>query len=146
VYLVGDADRERGLTRLRNHYADGRLTVEELDERVDVLARARTTRELGMALRDLPYGRVDSELVPRLVALRRSPVGVAVARRLARIALAAALLALWLCVSVVSLAALAVWQLAAGPSAEVVAVFALAWFAVTWLSWRIWRAGGTRRA
>ena len=72
-------------------------------------------------------------------------LGEAVARRRVRIATAARCS----CLAVherVSLAALAIAQLAAGPSADVAAVFALAWFAVTWLSWRIWRAGGARRA
>jgi hypothetical protein len=144
VYLVGDADRDRALGLLRSHYAEGRLSVEELVDRVELLAGARTTRDMRIALRDLPHGRVESELLPRLVALRSSPAGEAVARRIARIALATTMLVLWLSVSVVLLGALAVWQLAEGPSAEAATIFALAWVAVTWLSWRIWR-GRARR-
>lgn len=140
MYLVGDADRERGLARLRRHYADGRLSVEELADRAEVLARARTTREMRIALRDLPYGDVESELVPRLVAVRSSTLGEAVAPRVARLAMAAALLVLWLSASLVLLAALGVSQLVAGPSTEVAAAFTLAWVALTWLLWRIWRA------
>ena len=32
---VGDADREAVAAQLREHYADGRLTLEELNERLD---------------------------------------------------------------------------------------------------------------
>jgi hypothetical protein len=146
VYLVGDADRERGLARLRRDYADGRLSAEELADRAELVTRARTTRELRIALRDLPFGRVESELVPRLVALRSSAAGEAVARRVVRLAVAATLLVAWLSASVVLLATLALSQLVAGPSSELAAVFALAWVAVTWLSWRAWRGGARRTA
>jgi hypothetical protein len=145
MHLVGDADRERSLARLRRHYADGRLSVEELDDRAGVLTGARTTRELRIALRDLPNGLLESELVPRLAALRWSSAGEAVAGRLARVAVAVALLVAWLWASLVLLVALAVWQLVAGPSLGAAAAFALAWAAVTWLSWRIWRRGSPAR-
>lgn len=143
VYLVGDADRERGLARLRRHYADGRLTVDELAARAEVLTRARTTRELRTALRDLPYGRMESELLPRLVALRSSSLGEAV-DRLARLAVAAALLAFWLSASLVLLVALAVTELFGAATAKAAAAFMLVWVAVTWLSWRVWRRGVAR--
>jgi Domain of unknown function (DUF1707) len=145
VHLVGDADRERGLAGLRRHYAEGRLSVEELDDRAGVLTGARTTRELRVALRDLPNGLLESELVPRLVALRSSSVGEAVAGRLARVAVAVTLLVVWLWASLVLLVAMGVWQLVAGPSRGAAAAFTLAWAAVTWLSWRIWRRGSPTR-
>ena len=144
MYLVGDADRERGLARLRLYYAEGRLSVEELVDRVELLAGARTTREMRIALRDLPHGRVESELVPRLVALRASPVGEAVARRVAKLVVAAALLAFWLSASLVLLGALGISVLVTGPSSETAAVLTLVWVAVTWLSWRVWRARARR--
>jgi DUF1707 SHOCT-like domain len=144
VYLVGDADRERALARLRRDYADGRLSVEELDARAELLAGARTTGDLRHALRDLPYGRVESELVPRLIAFRSSTAGEALVRRLARIATAAMLLALWLTVSLVLLAALGLATLVAGLSSALAAAFALVWGAFSWLSWRFWRRGAKR--
>jgi predicted phage tail protein len=145
VYLVGDADRERSLARLRRHYADGRLSVEELDRRAELLARAQTTRDLRLALRDLPYGQFESELVPRLLAFRASSAGEALVRRAVRVATAAMLLVLWLTASVVLLAVLGLSMLVAGVSSGVAAVFTLVWAAISWLSWRIWR-GGARRA
>jgi hypothetical protein len=145
MHLVGDADRERSLARLRRHYAEGLLSVEELDDRAAVLTGARTTRELRVALQDLPNGLLESELVPRLVALRSSSVGEAVAGRLVRAAVAVALLVVWLWTSLVLLVAMGVLLLVAGVSLGAAAAFTLAWAAVTWLSWRIWRRGSPTR-
>jgi DNA-binding PadR family transcriptional regulator len=51
---ISDADRERATIRLRDHYAEGRLTREELDERVMAALRARTFGELRCLMADLP--------------------------------------------------------------------------------------------
>jgi hypothetical protein len=51
---VGDADREAVAAQLREHYADGRLTLEELNERLDQTFAAKTKADLNMVMRDLP--------------------------------------------------------------------------------------------
>lgn len=51
---VSDADRERVAERLREHFAAGRLTSEELDERVAAALGAKTTGELRGVMADLP--------------------------------------------------------------------------------------------
>jgi hypothetical protein len=51
---VSDADRERVAERLREHFAAGRLTSEELDERVTAALGAKTAGELQTVLSDLP--------------------------------------------------------------------------------------------
>jgi hypothetical protein len=51
---VGDADREAVAAQLREHYADGRLTLEELNERLDQTFAATTKADLNMVMRDLP--------------------------------------------------------------------------------------------
>ena len=51
---VSDDDRERVAVALREHCAAGRLTLEELSERLDEAYRARTSGELESALRELP--------------------------------------------------------------------------------------------
>ena len=51
---VGDADREAVAAQLREHYADGRLTLEELNERLDQAFAARTKADLNTVMRDLP--------------------------------------------------------------------------------------------
>ncbi len=51
---IGDADRERVTARLREHYAEGRLTQEELDERISATLNAKTFGELRPIMADLP--------------------------------------------------------------------------------------------
>ena len=52
---VGDADREAIAAQLREHYADGRLTLEELNERLDQTFAAKTRADLNVVMRDLPH-------------------------------------------------------------------------------------------
>src|SRR6266704_5982138 len=51
---IGDADREAIAAQLREHYADGRLTLEELNERLDQVFAAKTKADLNTVMRDLP--------------------------------------------------------------------------------------------
>jgi Domain of unknown function (DUF1707) len=50
---VSDADREAVTARLRDHYAEGRLTQDELDERVSAALSAKTFGELRPLTTDL---------------------------------------------------------------------------------------------
>jgi Domain of unknown function (DUF1707) len=52
---VGDADRDAIAAQLREHYADGRLTLDELNERLDQTFAAKTTADLDAVMRDLPH-------------------------------------------------------------------------------------------
>ena len=52
--LVSDADRERAVARLRVAGGEGRLTLEELAERVERADAARTHRDLEAITADLP--------------------------------------------------------------------------------------------
>ncbi|MEY9929987.1 hypothetical protein ABH926_004629 [Catenulispora sp. GP43] len=51
---ASDADRDRVAEALREAYAEGRLDVEEHNERVDLAYRAKTLGELSPLLSDLP--------------------------------------------------------------------------------------------
>jgi hypothetical protein len=51
---VGDAEREATASQLRDHYADGRLTLDELNERLDQAFTAKTRADLNAVMRDLP--------------------------------------------------------------------------------------------
>jgi hypothetical protein len=51
---ISDNDRERAAARLRDHYAEGRLTAEELDERITATLSARTAGDLRRVMADLP--------------------------------------------------------------------------------------------
>src|SRR6266568_5694023 len=52
---VGDADRDAVATQLREHYTDGRLTLDELNERLDQAFAAKTRADLNTVMRDLPH-------------------------------------------------------------------------------------------
>jgi len=51
---IGDADREAIAASLREHFAQGRLTLEELQHRLGAALSAKTDRDLGPITRDLP--------------------------------------------------------------------------------------------
>jgi hypothetical protein len=52
--LLGDADRERLVALLREHYAAGRLDLDALRHRVGVVLAAAYAEEAAAALADLP--------------------------------------------------------------------------------------------
>jgi hypothetical protein len=51
---VSDADRDRVTARLREHFAEGRLTQDELDERISAALNAKTFGDLRPVMADLP--------------------------------------------------------------------------------------------
>ena len=51
---ISDRDRERATARLCGHFAEGRLTREELDERITAALNARTAGDLRRVMADLP--------------------------------------------------------------------------------------------
>jgi Domain of unknown function (DUF1707) len=63
---VGDADREEVAAQLREHYADGRLTLEELNERLDQTFAAKTKADFSPVLRDLPQSTPVAAGVPTM--------------------------------------------------------------------------------
>jgi Domain of unknown function (DUF1707) len=56
---ASDADRDRIAAQLREHAGAGRLSVDELAERLDVVFAARTLGELEPPLADLPRAERD---------------------------------------------------------------------------------------
>jgi hypothetical protein len=57
---VGDAEREATAAELREHYASGRLTLDELNERIDKAFAAKTRGDLNALMTDLPSARPGS--------------------------------------------------------------------------------------
>ncbi len=55
---ASDEDRDRTTRALRDHYAAGRITHDEFEERIDRAHAARTRRELTRLTADLPADRV----------------------------------------------------------------------------------------
>ncbi|MEU8897068.1 DUF1707 domain-containing protein [Nocardia sp. NPDC048505] len=61
---IGTAEREQALQRLSEHFAAGRLSVAEFDERSAVVANARTRGELEPLFADLPAEQVELTKTP----------------------------------------------------------------------------------
>jgi hypothetical protein len=51
---VSDADRDRVTARLREHFAAGRLTSDEMEERISAALHAKTAGDLRHVMADLP--------------------------------------------------------------------------------------------
>ena len=51
---IGDAERDGATTQLREHFVAGRLTLDELTERIDLALTAKTQRHLDRLMADLP--------------------------------------------------------------------------------------------
>jgi len=51
---VSDADRDRAIAELSEHYQAGRLTTEEFEDRTDHALQARTSADLAALFTDLP--------------------------------------------------------------------------------------------
>jgi hypothetical protein len=54
---ASDADRDAALAELSEHFQTGRLTSDELDERIGRAIRARTGQDLADLMADLPAAR-----------------------------------------------------------------------------------------
>ncbi|MFC8436355.1 DUF1707 domain-containing protein [Streptomyces sp. NPDC057253] len=63
---ASDADRERVAEVLRDALAEGRLDMEEFEERLETTYKARTYGELAPITRDLPVGPVTAPKVDML--------------------------------------------------------------------------------
>jgi hypothetical protein len=59
---VGDAERDATAERLRENYAQGRLTLDEFNERLSAALAATTERELSQLTQDLPHAAAPSPL------------------------------------------------------------------------------------
>jgi len=126
--LVGDRDRDAATVALRNHYASGRLSLSELNERLQIALSARRRRDLSAALRELPpLWRDRSELQHR---------GTRMVRRaffLAKVVAGWFMLNLFLLFSFIAVAALH------GLSLGEASLLPLAWLVTTLVAFRIAR-------
>ena len=69
---ASDADRERVAALLREHHAEGRLSAEEFNDRLDAVYDAKTQGDLDALLADLPG--IDLYRLPS-AGLRPAPPG-----------------------------------------------------------------------
>ena len=136
---VTDADREAAAARLREHYAQGRLTLEEFHHRLDAAFQATTQSQLTAITRDLPRTESPAPLPSTTTGngrerarQQRRPGSRA---RPGMIAVIAAALAAWLLVSDLGMFA---WP-------GRLALFLMIFAAIRWLMrflWGLGRGGG----
>ncbi len=120
--VAGDRDRERTVAALREHFVDGRLTLEELAARTDRVLRARSQADLRRALAGLP-------MLPDLRSLRR---------KAARGAVLVLLTGAWLLFSFVLVLVLLLTLLLHGASGPELIGFLVVWLVPTFLLSRRW--------
>ena len=118
--LIGDRERERAATALKEHYLRGRLSVEDLTDRLEVALAARRDADVRRALDDLP-------------ATWRP---AALARRAKRLALLAAVWFLWWTASLVLLVGFVVAVALQGLTWTNALLFPALWLACTLLARR----------
>ena len=137
--LVGDRERDRAAYELQRHYREGRLTADELSQRLDTALRARSGAQLRSALKELPaaWSWADSDAVRETL---RSP-----ARAVRNAAILAGTAFVWLLWSVGLLVAFVAWLAANGPSLGTLLVFPLLWVVASWLLWTGSRRRRARR-
>lgn len=125
--LVGDRERDRAANELARHYRDGRLTADELAERLETALRARNGAQLRSALKELPaaWSRFDAIRTARNAAILAGTIVV------------------WLLWNAAVLIAFVAWLAANGPSLWAFLGFPLVWAAASWL---LWHASSRRRA
>jgi Domain of unknown function (DUF1707) len=128
--FAGDRDRERATAALREHYAHGRLTLDEISERTDRVLNARSRADLGTALSDLPVLPNVRDLASR---------GGSVVRAAVRGAVLVVLTGAYLLFSFALMLVLGLTLLLDGASDAVLLGFLLVWLVPTYLLSRAWR-------
>jgi hypothetical protein len=88
---VGDAERDETATSLREHYAQGRLSTDELNERLDAVFTATTQGQLQQVTDDLPQ--IQPEPAAAAPAVARPRPGRVAAKAVTTLVVLAALLA-----------------------------------------------------
>jgi hypothetical protein len=127
--LIGDSERDRAANELARHYREGRLSSDELAQRLETALRARNGAQLRSALRELPaaWSRVDVVRTARNAAILAGTVVV------------------WMLWNAALLIAFVAWLASNGPSVGAFLVFPLVWAAASWLLWMGSRRRRARR-
>jgi len=128
--MVGDRDRERILSTLREHYARGRLTLDEFSARSDLVFASRSYADLRAALRGLPVRLGGADLVE---------IGDAVARAAVRGAVLFAVTCAYVVFSLPLALVVVLTLVLHGATASVLLVFLAAWAIPSYLVSRMWR-------
>ncbi|GAA4621358.1 DUF1707 domain-containing protein [Actinoallomurus vinaceus] len=118
---ASDTDRDRVAAALREHCAQGRIGVDELNERLDLAYRARTLGDLQKVTSDLP----EEDMYELPVPASRSSMP---ARRPSGEVYRKGMRAGWASYASVNLVCIVIWLLSAVSSGS-------------WYPWWIWVAG-----
>lgn len=135
--LASDRDRERTSEALREHFVRGRLSVEELSRRVELVLAARSRADLLVAVAGLPLAPDVHELVEH----GRAFAGAAV-RGLTLAALTVAYMLFTLVLAI----AVPVMLLVHGATGTALLALLVVWLVPTFLLSRLWRRGLRRRS
>jgi len=135
---IGDHDRDRAAALLKRHFVRGRLSVEELGERLELALSARGDRDLRAAFADLPPAWREQ------VAAARSGVDGTL-RAARRLAFVVAMWALWWAASIVLLVGFVTTVVVSGVSWTNAAAFAALWLVSTVAVKTVTRPRGVRR-
>ena len=130
VVFAGDRDRERATAVLREHYVGGRLTLDEVTERIGRVLTARSQAELRSALAGLPGFPEAGDLAAR---------GRSVARTALRGVALVVFTGAYLMFSLTLLFVFALTLLLQGASGSMLLGFLLVWLVPTYLLTRLWR-------
>jgi hypothetical protein len=133
--LIGDRDRENATAALRRHYANGTLSLAELNERLQLALTAQRRSDLAVALHELPPVWLDRNELHRLG--RAATVrGHQLVRRvlfLAKVAMG------WLMVNALLFVAFVAVAALHGLSLLEASVLPIAWLVTTLLAFQIAR-------
>jgi hypothetical protein len=129
--VVGDSDRERAVAELREHFASGRLTLDEFSTRTERALAARSRSDLRATLAGLPL--TPDHLVER---------GRAVASMFGRFAALVVFTAAYLVFSLLLVLALVLTMVIHGASPVALLAFLGVWLVPTYLLSRLWHLPG----
>ncbi|WP_196054520.1 DUF1707 and DUF4190 domain-containing protein [Nocardia aurantiaca] len=73
-FLASDADRERAIEALKQNFQAGRLTVDELSDRIGYALNARTCSELDTVMTGLPWRPMTPAGYPGMPMYAKTPV------------------------------------------------------------------------
>ena len=128
--FAGDRDRERATAALREHYARGRLTLDEISERTDRVLAARSRADLRSALSNLP-------VLPNVRDLAGH--GGSIVQAAVRGAVLVVLTGAYVLFSFALLLVFGLTVLVEGASGSMLLGFLLVWLIPTYLLSRVWR-------
>jgi uncharacterized protein DUF1707 len=131
---VGDRDRELAAGALRRHFVQGRLSPDELAERVDLTLRARSDGDLAAAMDGLPPVWRDVPATIHAATWR-------VRRGVHRARFFFSLLRVWFRLNLALVVAAGIALVVGAPAVTTVGAVVAACALTTLAFWHVWRRG-----